>query len=213
MNNNSKAKYRDLRSYIVRRFCAFSVVIAICIVSMVASASPQIPNQSSADDSLFPEYNTPLSLSHFTWGVDIGSSIDLGGNDMSSFDIDGIVGYKNAFWKTLGVGAGVHNAFGNNYTFIPVYAIMRSSFRTTPSLFFFEARAGYSFNTLSDSGSQGGLLFSLGCGVNLALYKGISSHIVLSYGYFGLKEASEDAGLVYKGNNINYAMLRIGVSF
>lgn len=87
---------------------------------------------------------------------------------MSTFDIDAIFGYKNKLWKTLGIGAGAHKAFGNDYTFIPVYGIVRTSFRTRPSLFFFESRVGYSFNTISSSGSQGGLLFSVGCGVNLS---------------------------------------------
>lgn len=195
----------------MRRFCAFAATLVL-LVPFSPWISAEIPNQSSSDDSLFPEYTTPLSLSHFTWGIDVGSSIDLGGNDMSTFDIDAIFGYKNKLWKTLGIGAGAHKAFGNDYTFIPVYGIVRTSFRTRPSLFFFESRVGYSFNTISSSGSQGGLLFSVGCGVNLSLYKGINSHIIVSYGYFGLKEAS-DTDVPYRGNNIDYAMLRIGVSF
>lgn len=131
---------------------------------------------------------------------------------MSTFDADAIFGYKNSYWQVLGVGAGVHKAFGNEYTFVPVYAIMRTSFRSKPSLFFLDARAGYSFNTLADAGSQGGFIFSVGCGINLYVAKGINSHIIASYGYFGLKEAT-DANVPYRSDNIAYAMLRIGVSF
>lgn len=190
-------------------------LIVAPLLFIILSASPlaaSTPPESSGDDSLFPELNRSLSFSHFTWGVDVGSSIDLGGNDMSTFDAEAMFGYKNSFWKTLGVGAGVHKAFGNEYTFVPVYALLRTSFRNKPSLFFLDARAGYSFNTIADTGSQGGFIFSLGAGINLAIYKGINSHIIVSYSYYGLKKAT-DAAVPYDGNNIDYAMLRIGVSF
>lgn len=197
-----------MKDFLHRLIVALLLPAIFTAIPLKADTSPQ----STDDDSLFPELNRPLSLSHFTWGVDVGSSIDLGGNDMSTFDAEAMFGYKNSFWKALGVGAGVHKAFGNEYTFVPVFALLRTSFRNKPSLFFLDARAGYSFNTIADTGSQGGLIFSLGAGINLALYKGINSHIIVSYSYYGLRKA-EDAAVPYRGHNIDYAMLRIGVSF
>ncbi len=189
------------------RLATASVLLGTLTVSSSA-ASPE----ESTDDSLFPRLNKNLETSHFTWGVDVGSSIDLGGNDMSTFDAEAIFGYKNSFWQTLGVGAGVRKAFDNEYTFIPVFANIRTSFRKQPSLFFFDGRVGYSFNTLGNSGSQGGVIFSVGCGINLSVSKSMRSHIILSYSYYGLKKA-EDNSVPYEGENINYAMLRIGINF
>ena len=188
------------------------ILILLSVVLSGTAVYAAVPSESSGDDSLFPELNKPLGKSHFTWGVDVGSSIDLGGNDMSTFDTEAMFGYKNDFWRALGVGVGVRKAFGNEYTFIPVFALIRTSFRSKPSLFFFDGRIGYSFNTIADTGSQGGLIFSAGIGVNLSLHKEIRSHIILSYSYYGLKEAL-DASVPYKGDNIDYAMLRIGISF
>lgn len=149
---------------------------------------------------------------HFTWGIDLGASIDLSGEDMSTFDAETYFGYKGTWIRTAALGAGIHKAFGNKYTFIPLYAMVRTSFRSKPSLFFFELKAGYSFNTLSDSGSFGGACGSFGLGINLAMSKTIQSHIILSYGYFTLRKAT-DLAIPYSGDNINSAVLRFGVNF
>lgn len=182
------------------------------LFAFTALAEIHIPDQSGPDDSLFPDKSKSLSLSHFSWGVEVGSSIDLGGNDMSTFDVNIDLGYKGSIFQLAGVGVGAHKAFGNEYTFIPVYAIARTNFRQRPSMLFMEVKAGYSFNTLSDSGSQGGEFFSVGCGINLYSSPKVRSHIVLSYGYFGLREADDD-NIRYRGNNIDYAILSFGVCF
>lgn len=173
---------------------------------------PQLNNATKEVGSLLPHLDRPLSLSHFTWGADAGASIDLGGNDMSTFDVDAYFGYKGRFIRTAAIGSGIHKAFGNQYTFIPVYAMVRTSFRSKPSLLFMEVKAGYSFNTLDDSGSQGGFYGNVGVGINLAMSPKFNSHIVLSYGYFGLKKA-QDTPMPYDGSCINYAVLRFGVNF
>lgn len=149
---------------------------------------------------------------HFTWGVDVGASIDLSGEDMSTFDAETYFGYKGSWVRTAALGIGIHKAFGNKYTFIPFYAMVRTSFRSKPSLFFFELKAGYSFNTLSDSGSFGGAYGSLGLGINLAMSKSFQSHIVLSYSYFTLRHATE-LSIPYSGDNINSAVLKFGINF
>lgn len=149
---------------------------------------------------------------HFTWGIDIGSSIDLSGEDMSTFDAETYFGYKGAWVRTAAIGAGIHKAFGNKYTFVPLYALIRTSFRSKPSLVFLEVKAGYSFNTLSNSGSFGGAYGSLGIGFNLAMSKAVQSHIILSYGYFTLRKATE-LDMPYSGDNINSAVLRFGINF
>ncbi|MCM1319244.1 MAG: hypothetical protein NC217_02545 [Muribaculaceae bacterium] len=149
---------------------------------------------------------------HFTWGIDLGASIDLSGEDLSTFDAETYFGYKGNWIRTAALGAGMHKAFGNKYTFIPVYALLRTSFRSKPSLLFFELKAGYSFNTLNDSGSFGGAYGSFGLGVNLAMSKSFQSHIVLAYSYYTLRHAT-DLDIPYSGDNINSAVLRFGVNF
>lgn len=149
---------------------------------------------------------------HFTWGVDLGASIDLSGEDMSTFDAETYFGYKGSWVRTAALGIGMHKAFGNRYTFIPFYGMLRTSFRSKPSLFFFELKAGYSFNTLSGSGSFGGAYGSFGLGINLAMSKSFQSHIVLSYSYFTLRNAT-DLDIPYSGDNINSAVLKFGVNF
>lgn len=164
-------------------------------------------------ESLFPEKSQNLGIqSHFSWGADIGASIDVGGDDMSTFDIDVNLGYKNKFFRLIGVGAGIHRAFGNGCNFIPIYALIRTSFREKPSLFFLDLKGGYSFNSIGYNNSQGGAYASIGCGINLAMSNKFKSHIILSYGYFGMK-AINNAAINFDGNHINYAQIKFGVSF
>lgn len=151
-------------------------------------------------------------LRHFSWGIDVGASIDLSGENMSTFDAETYFGYKGAWIRTAALGIGMHKAFGNPYTFIPIYAMVRTSFRSKPSLFFLELKCGYSFNTLSDSGSFGGAYGALGVGINLAMSKSFRSHIVLAYSYFTLHNAT-DMEIPYKGDNISSAVLKFGISF
>ncbi|MCM1005010.1 MAG: hypothetical protein NC402_01795 [Prevotella sp.] len=169
------------------------------------------PN-ATIDETLLPVKKKSTLRRHFTWGLDIGASIDLSGEDMSTFDAETYFGYKGTWIRTAALGAGIHKAFGNKYTFIPLFGIVRTSFRSKPSLLFFEFKAGYSFNTLSDSGSFGGAYGSLGLGINLAMSKSIQSHIILAYSYYTLRKAT-DLDIPYSGDNINYASLKFGVNF
>ena len=149
---------------------------------------------------------------HFSWGLDAGSSIDLSGEDMSTIDVETYFGYKGSLIRNAGVGVGMHKAFGNQYTFVPLYAMLRTSFRKKPSPLFFELKLGYSFNTLAHSGSIGGAYGSLGVGFNLKMSRSFQSHIILSYSYFTLRKATE-VDVPYSGDNINSAVLRFGINF
>ena len=65
-------------------------------------------------ESLFPDKSIDLGKSHFTWGAEFGSSIDMTAHNMSTFDLDVNFGYKNAVFKVVGVGVGIfiHHAQG-----------------------------------------------------------------------------------------------------
>lgn len=174
--------------------------------------SENINKTSGTHEGIKPEARKKSALRHFTWGIDVGASIDLSGEDMSTFTAETYFGYKGSWIRTAALGIGMHKAFANQYTFVPVYGLLRTSFRSKPSLFFFELKAGYSFNTLAHSGSIGGAYGSFGLGVNLAMKRTFQSHIVLAYSYFTLKNATE-LDIKYSGDNINSAVLRFGVNF
>lgn len=141
------------------------------------------PLSPESQESLMPTKGRDLSTTHFTWGIEVGSSIDLGGNDMSTFDLELVTGYKNKAIQLLGVGAGVRRSFGLHNTFIPVFAVIRTSFRSKPSLCFMHFQAGYSFNSLADAKVAGNICGSLGLGINLSMSRKFMSHIILSYGF------------------------------
>lgn len=163
-------------------------------------------------ESIFPASSKSLSESHFTWGGEFGASIDLSGYDTSTFDVDIILGYKNNYFKILGVGAGVHRAFGTGDNFIPVYAVMRTSFSTKPRLLFMSLKAGYSFNTMGDAPIFGDINASLGCGINLAVSKKFCSHIILAYEFRHFNKRHKDM-LDMHADDISLATLSFGVNF
>lgn len=142
--------------------------------------------EQAAHGVLIEDGDRPLSETHFTWGGEIGASVDLGGNDMSTFDVDVMFGYKNKIIKTLGVGAGIHRAFGQGSNFVPVYAVIRMYFSPDHKLFFLNLKGGYSFNSFSEHGSQNGLKGCIGIGCNLSQGRKANSHLILSCGYFRL---------------------------
>lgn len=163
-------------------------------------------------ESIFPEGNRPLWLSHFTWGIDAGTSVDLRGYDMSTVDLDVMIGYKSRFIRTVGIGAGIHRSFGKHNTFYPVYVVLRTSFRSKPSLFFFNMRAGYSFATLNSGATRGGVTAAVGVGINLAMSKRFQSHILLSYCYYHINGNSRHE-IDLPSKYVDLARISFGVNF
>lgn len=163
-------------------------------------------------ESLFPSGTRNLAYSHFSWGAEIGTSIDLSGYDMSTINADAYIGYKNRFIRFVGVGAGIHRAFGTGYNFIPVYALFRSSFRTRPSLFFFHFQAGYSFNTIGDAPIFGDVSGSIGAGVNLAMSTRFQSHLLLAFGFRHFNRRHQETTHL-DTENVGLAQIAFGVNF
>lgn len=166
----------------------------------------------SPRESIFQSKPLSLAFSHFTWGAEAGASLDLTSHDMSTFDVDVLMGYKNSIIKLVGVGAGIHRSvhIGNN--FIPVYAVFRSSFRSRPSLLFLNVQAGYSFNSFGDGKSVGDFMGALGVGINLQQTRTAKTYFVLSaaYQYFN-SENQEKIGI--DNSYIFFARLMFGVNF
>lgn len=196
-----------------RLIISLAVAVGFIVCSQAVSAETPVKDAEYQRrmESLVPHAGRDLSTTHYTWGVELGSSIDLGGNDMSSFDVSLVTGYKNESIQLLGVGAGIRRSFGSHNTFVPIFGVIRTSFRSKPSLLFLHFQAGYSFNSIKNAHVRGDICGSLGLGINLNMSKKFMSHIILAYGFnhFDYKHRAE-AGL--HADNIPLAQLSFGIT-
>lgn len=177
-----------------------------------ASYTTAIQNEVFERESLAPKSTLSLAFSHFTWGAEVGSSLDMTSHDLSTFDADVLIGFKNSFIKIVGFGAGIHRSIHSGNNLIPVYAVFRSSFRNKPSLCFLNMQAGYSFNTYGESGTISDLYGALGVGINLQKTSKASSYVILSLACQHLNEKNKEA-VKFDTNYIVFATLKIGVTF
>lgn len=166
----------------------------------------------SERESLVPKKTLSLAFSHFTWGAEAGSSLDMTSHDLSTFDADVLAGFKNSFIKIAGFGAGIHRSINSGNNMIPVYAVFRTSFRSILSLCFLNFQAGYSFNTYSSGGVRSDLYGALGIGVNLQKTSLVSSYVILSLACQYLGNANNTA-IKFDTDYIFFTKLVIGVNF
>lgn len=163
-------------------------------------------------ESIFPRSSRPLEYSHFSWGADIGASIDMTAHNQSTFDADVVFGYKNRWLQLVGVGGGIHRAFGSGDNYLPVYVVFRSSFSSHPQPLFFSFKAGYSFNTIGNAANLGDTSASIGMGINLALSRSFRSHIIVGYGFRHYSDRHRER-FQLTTSNVSLAQLSIGISF
>lgn len=150
--------------------------------------------------------------SHFAWGLDLASSIDMTGNAMTSIDISGYFGYKNDFFRIVGIGGEIDAMMSNSSRSIPVFAIIRTSFQKGRRLLFADFRGGISMNNVYDYNTQTGAYGSVGIGITLAQGKTFSSHMIVGYSYISRSDFDHDDG-VYHCPDLHQAVVRIGISF
>ena len=188
-------------------------VVVSCLSSDNNPQGAYIGNDSTKNDygALFKSTES-LDKSHFTWGAEAGTSIDITAHDMSTFDVDVLLGYKNSFLNMAGIGVGVHRTIRSGDNFIPIYATLRSSFRPGRSLLFMNMRFGYSFNTIGDSPTFGDFNAAIGMGINLSQSRRARTYILLNLAYRHFNERhknliSLDTSYVY------IAQLMCGVNF
>lgn len=222
-----------------------AIIISAILATAIFNLSATTPDQAPADSVLFviPQENLATeakvdkesTLGHFTWGADLGSSVDLTANDMTSIDLTGYFGYKNNWLRFLGVGASINSMLGNASRCYPLYAMLRTSFSSRPQLCFLDLRGGVSVNNILNHKSQTGLYGSIGLGITLAKGKKFSSHIIVSYTYIPthpytvLTEVpvTDSPGEVFEGDptptttietrvsfpDLHFASIRIGCAF
>lgn len=189
--------------------------------SVAADEKTATPNPDSAginadnvlpDKVMFPGVGHSLWGTHFTWGAEAGASLDMTSQDLSTFDLDAFLGYKNPRIKVLGVGAGIHRAVHTGSNLIPVYALFRSSFRSKPSLCFLQLQAGYSFNSIVHAKSRGDVMGSVGVGINLQQAKLAQSYVLLSLNCNHFSDRTI-ADTPIDRKYVLFARLAIGVGF
>lgn len=163
--------------------------------------------------SILPVYaQNETKASHFAWGLDLGSSIDMTGSEMTNINFSGFAGYKNDYFRALGIGAEFDIMTSNSSRSIPVYAMMRTSFIPGHHLLFGDFRIGASFNTIYDFKTQTGLYASAGIGITLAKGKSFKSHLILGYKYIARSNITVEDKVEQFGD-LHYAAVSLGISF
>lgn len=167
------------------------------VVGTIAALALAVAPKAVAENAEWPQTN-------FAWGADVASSIDMTGQDLSTFNISAQFGYKNNAIEMLGAGGEIDIAVGNSNRLYPVFAIIRTSFVPGPMRCFFEAKAGYGFNNMNDGRNHDGIYGSAALGVNLAMGRNFRSHIVVGYTYRQLVRGYKDLSAVTAGIGINF---------
>lgn len=158
------------------------------------------------------EKKVKKEMSPLMVGLELGTSLDLSGNDMSTFNVDIIGGYRNKLFQLIGVGAGFHKSLGSRDRFIPLYVVVRTGFIPRPTLLFMHLSLGYSFNTISDSAMFGDTTAAIGCGINLVRKPRYQSNIILSFGYRHFNKRHQ-AHINVSKPNLGFAQISFGLSF
>lgn len=184
----------------------------------VFSQSPGIGGSSNTVDNVTggnigKDAMKSSGMSHFTWGAELGSSIDLTSHDLSTFDVDVLLGYRNEMIALAGIGSGLHRSIHSGNHFVPLYGIFRTSFTKRPSILFMNLQAGYSFNTISDYGTVGDFSASVGLGINLQRKKSFRTYFVVSLAYQYYSETNEYKIKEIDTNHIFFTRLVFGVNF
>ncbi|WP_280122075.1 MULTISPECIES: hypothetical protein [Muribaculaceae] len=153
--------------------------------------------------------NTPQH--GFTWGVEVGSGIDMGGDNMSTLNLAALIGYRTSWINFAGVGLGIDMMMSNSCRSFPIYGMIRSSFAEKPKLFFAEMRAGVALNQATDVPDRTNLFLQPGAGIYLATGKTFASYITLSYTYNAMTFYGDKKDTLVHG--LNMATLSLGVTF
>lgn len=153
--------------------------------------------------------NTPQH--GFTWGVEVGSGIDMGGDNMSTLNLAALICYRTSWINFAGVGLGIDMMMSNSCRSFPIYGMIRSSFAEKPKLFFAEMRAGVALNQATDVPDRTNLFLQPGAGIYLATGKTFASYITLSYTYNAMTFYGDKKDTLVHG--LNMATLSLGVTF
>lgn len=161
--------------------------------------------------SLTAHAGSPSSGHGFTWGAEVASGIDMGGDNMSTLNISALIGYRTAWIDFAGIGAGIDMMMSNSCRAYPIYAIMRTSFAPHRKLFFAEMRGGVAYNQATDVPDRTNLFLQPGVGIYLATGKTFASYLALSYTYNDMTFYGDKKDTLVHG--LNMATITLGVTF
>lgn len=149
----------------------------------------------------------------FSWGVDMGTSIDMTSNDMTSLDLSASFGYRNSWINLAGVGAGINMSVANSHQAIPVFAIFRTGFLPRPTKMFADMRGGIIINNLPGNSRQTSAYINPSVGFSLARGDKFHSYITLGYVYNGLKSFGSADNRTRLDHGLSMVNMRIGITF
>lgn len=189
-----------------------AVVTTVVTVDDVSSDSTVTEKTGNRQKDVPDPFMSQGALGHFTWGVDIGSGVDLTSHDMTGFCMSACVGYKGHWMRFAGVGLEVMSMMNNSSRLCPIYAMARTSFSPARRQCFLEARAGVSVNSIMPYRTQTDFYGALGVGFTLAHSRKFSSHVVLRGTVIPMK------GVDYEGGRalnyvLAYACIGLGCAF
>lgn len=150
-------------------------------------------------------------VSPFTWGAEVGSGIDMGGDDMSTLNIEAQFGYRNSWLNIAGLGAGINVMMSNSCRSFPIYAVFRSSFANKPKLLFGDLKIGVAVNQATGIPDRTNFFIRPSVGINLARGEKFSSYMTLGYTYNSMTFEGDKLDTLVHG--LNMATVSIGVTF
>lgn len=163
------------------------------------------------------DYHSGDLKSWFTWGASLNGGVELGGNDMSTVGIDGVLGTRFSSIQLLGIGASLNMPVNNSNRMIPVYAVIQTNFSTHPTLCFLDARCGLSINYIQNEdrhteAHQTGFYGSAALGFNLAGNSSFQSYMTVGYSYFG-RENIMLSNESLQIDDLHVITMRLGIRF
>lgn len=166
----------------------------------------------SADDPWTPRHRQAPRGVRFAWGAEVGSNIDMSGNEMSSVDFNASAGISYNWISFAGVGAGANIVISNSCRTYPVFADIRTDFSQLVKFFFVDFRAGVALNYLKDNKNQTGAYISPSLGFNLASGRTFRSYLTLGYTYISRKDITSGEDVTHYGP-LSMATVRLGIAF
>lgn len=177
----------------MKRVITSSLILLISFITVIAQTNDKSPKQG------------------FTWGAEVGAGIDMGGDNMSTLNIEALIGYRTSWIDFAGIGLGIDMMMSNSCRAFPIYGMIRSSFAKKPKLFFAEMRTGIALNQATNVPDRGNLFLQPGGGIYLATGKNFTSYLTLSYTYDAMTFYGDKKDTLVHG--LNMATISIGVTF
>lgn len=157
-------------------------------------------------------YSEKSAWNHFVWGAEVGGSVDMTSNSMSTVNLDSYFGYRNSYIDALAVGASVNMVLSSSARSFPIYMLLRTNFCSKPTFAFMDLRAGVVINSFGSSHDQACAYVSPGVGFRLASGKTFTSYLTISYVYNGMHPYHKGK-VNYDIDGLHMACLRLGISF